>query len=66
MEALRFRLAKTNGLTFVLNEDCELAPGTEADLLIIVDGSEESKRVELPDGVPLGRRCVRYRHVAPF
>jgi hypothetical protein len=63
----RFRLAKTNGIHFVLAEpSCELPPKTDADLVIIVDSTTASKRVTLPDGVMLGQRLVKYEEVVPF
>ena len=61
-----FRLAKTNGVTFVLAEACELPLNTEADLVIIVDGDSDSKRIVLPDGVALGQMSVRYLEAVPF
>jgi hypothetical protein len=62
----RMRLAKTNGRTFTLSEPCELSPGTEGELLVIVDGDKDSKRVVLPDGVASGETVVRYEVAAPF
>jgi hypothetical protein len=62
----RIRLAKTNGCTFVVAEPCELSPGTEGDLLVIVDGSKSSRRVVIDGGVALGQRLVGYRVAAPF
>ncbi|HZZ27009.1 MAG TPA: hypothetical protein VFE46_03300 [Pirellulales bacterium] len=63
---LRFRLAKSNGCTFVLAESCELPPGTEGDLLVIVDGKKDSRRVVLRKGVSIGQTTVEYEVVAPF
>jgi len=62
----RIRLAKTNGSTFVLAEPCEIAPGTTGDLLIIVDGKRDSKRVMLPKGVASGQSVAEYAVIAPF
>ncbi len=62
----RYRLAKTNGVTFVMDEDCDVPPRTEAKLLIIVDGQESYKRVFLPDGVTPGLKRVRYEDGTPF
>lgn len=62
----RIRLAKTNGCTVVLAEPCELAPRTEADLLVIVDGRANSRRVILPNGVVQGQTMVPYLVAAPF
>lgn len=66
LDGRRIRVAKTNGETITLAEACELPPGTEGDLLIIIDGDADSKRIELPDGVALGQRAVRYQHAVPF
>jgi hypothetical protein len=65
-ENTRIRLAKTNGQTFVVAEPCELSPGTEGDLVIIVDGEESSRRVAIDDGVVLGQTTIGYRVAAPF
>ena len=62
----RIRLAKTNGSTFCLAESCELPPGSEGDLLIIIDGKSHSRRVVVPDGVCLGQTQVSYKVSAPF
>jgi len=63
---IRIRLAKTNGCTFAVAESCEFSPGTEGELLTIVDGVEDSRRVVLPDGVCLGQTFVKYKVTAPF
>jgi hypothetical protein len=60
------RLAKSNGSTFVLAEQCELPPRTEGDLLTIIDGHRDSRRVIIPDGVFVGQTAVGYKVVAPF
>ncbi len=62
----RFRLAKTNGSTFVLSEPQELRPGTEGDLVVVVDDEKSSRRVALPDGAVKSDSTVNYRVVAPF
>lgn len=62
----RFRVAKTNGWAISLAESCDLPPGTEGDLLIIVDGNARSQRVVLPDGVEAGQTTVKYMVAAPF
>lgn len=62
----RIRLAKTNGRAFVVAEPCELPPGTEGDLLTIIDGKAESRRVVIPEGVFRGQTSVRYEVAAPF
>jgi hypothetical protein len=62
----RSRLAKTNGSTFTLAEHCVLPPGTEGDLLVIVDGKSSSRRVEVTDGILPGQTVVGYRAAVPF
>ena len=63
----RYRLAKTNGVRLVLVEPtCELPPGAEAEMLIIVDGDCDSKRIMLPDGVAPGQQSARYEQLVPF
>lgn len=62
----RIRLAKTNGVTFVLAQPCEFPPGTQGDLVVFVDGKKDSKLVELPSGVALGQTVVNYKVLAPF
>ncbi len=62
----RIRLAKTNGRTLLLAEPCELAPGTEGELLVIVDGKRSSRRITLPMGVVGSEKNVAYEVVAPF
>jgi dTDP-4-dehydrorhamnose 3,5-epimerase-like enzyme len=62
----RIRLAKTNGRTFVVAEPCELTAGTTGQLVVIVDGEQNSKLVTLPDGVVRGQTLVHYTIAAPF
>lgn len=63
----RFRLAKTNGVELVLADaSCQCAPGTEAELLIIVDGDNDTTRITLPTGITLGQGRVRYEEFVPF
>ena len=57
---VRYRLAKTNTATLLLIDACELAPQTQAELLIIVDGVEDCQSIVLPDGVALGQSVVPY------
>ncbi len=40
----RVRVAKSNGERFVLADPCEAPPGTEGELLVIVDGNEARGR----------------------
>ncbi len=65
IEGQRIRLAKTNGYSFVLAEPCELAPDTEGDMQIIVDGAADSTRIALPQGTRAGQTVVEYKVVAP-
>ena len=62
----RYRIAKTNAQNITLSEDCELAPGTVAEMRITIDGDTRSKLVRLPDGVPRGCRQFAYQVEAPF
>ena len=62
----RIPLAKTNGSEFVLSKPHELSPGTSGDLIVILDGQSESRRVNLPDGVARGEVVVQYVVEAPF
>ncbi len=66
VDGQRFPLAKTNGQTFYLAESCELAPGTQGELLIIIDGNSRSKLVSLPGGISVGQTVVSYTVMAPF
>ncbi len=64
----RYRLAKTNGVRLVLSQPCadEFPPGTDGELVIIVDGDRGSKRITLPDGVVCGEHQARYEAFVPF
>jgi hypothetical protein len=62
----RFRVAKSNGERFCLAEPCELPPGTEGDLVVIVDGSASSRRIVIKDGIIQGQISVGYDVVVPF
>ena len=62
----RFRVAKSNDQTVTLAEACELPPGTECDIVVIIDGNRSSLRVILPDGIAQGKSTVSYKVVAPF
>jgi hypothetical protein len=63
---LKIRVAKTNCVTRTIADSCELAPGTECDLVNYIDGRMESLLVRLDEGVTLGQRDVYYSVVAPF
>ena len=60
------RLAKTGPDEITLVEPCELAPGTEGELMIIVDGHRESQAVVLDEGAFMERQEVRYSVAVPF
>lgn len=62
----RIPLAKTGSTRFVLAAPCELPPGTSGDLIVIVDGRPDSRRVVLPTGVAQGQTTVSYDVEAPF
>jgi hypothetical protein len=62
----QFTVAKTGRDTFTLVEPCELAPGTEGELIMIVDGHRTSRAVVLDDGAISGRREVRYTAAVPY
>jgi len=61
-----FSVAKTGRDAVVLAEPCALPPGTEGELVMIVDGHRESRAVVLDDGAINGRREVRYSLAVPF
>jgi len=62
----QFTVAKTGRDTVTLVDPCEIAPGTEGELVMIVDGHRESRAVVLDDGGESGRREVRYSVAVPF
>jgi hypothetical protein len=62
----RIRVAKSNECSFVVVEPRELPPGIEGDLLVIVDGDSDSRRVLLPQGMQLGQNRVPYEVSVPF
>jgi|1185.fasta_scaffold657079_2 hypothetical protein len=62
----RVQVAKMNGDYLTLAETCELAPKTEAQLNICIDGKKSTQIVLLDDGAPAGQRKVRYSMVSPF
>ena len=59
-DCTKYRLAKTNGETFVLAESCRIPPRSAAILLVIVDGDEKEDRIFLPNGIACGDRVVKY------
>jgi hypothetical protein len=58
-------VAKTGRDTVTLVEPCDLPPGTEGELVMIVDGHRESRAVVLDDGANRERREVRYSVAVP-
>ena len=62
----RIRVAKTSHVEISFADSCELPPGIEGDLLIIIDGNPSSQRVLLPEGVEPGQTTVKYEVAAPF
>ena len=62
----RVDIAKMNRDYLTLADACELAPATEAQLNIIIDGKKSTQIILLNDGVAAGQREVRYSVLAPF
>ena len=62
----RLRLAKTNGSSFCLAEPRALPPETRGELVVIVDGQENRRSVELPDGAVESQIVVPYKVTVPF
>ena len=62
----RVRLARTNGCTFDFAQPQQLPPGTCGTLLVIVDGQEHAKTIQLPGGASNDETSVQYRVIAPF
>ena len=62
----RVQVAKMNGDYLTLVDSCELAPNTEAQLNIIIDGKESTQLILLDDGATPGQRKVPYSVLAPF
>jgi hypothetical protein len=61
-----FGVAKINGKQLTLAEPCELSPGSQGQLVVIVDDHQSARTVVLPDGVDQGQREAHYSVVAPF
>ncbi|MBA3481962.1 MAG: hypothetical protein H0T51_09120 [Pirellulales bacterium] len=59
-------VAKTGRDTVTLVEPCDLPPGTECDLVMIVDGHRESRAVVLDEGAIRDQREVYYSVAVPF
>ena len=62
----KIRVAKINREKLTLAEPCECEPGTEVELVVIVDRRSSSRTVLLVDGVALGQREARYSVTVPF
>jgi len=59
-------VAKTSHVEISFAESCELPPGIDGDLLIIIDGNARSQRVLMPESVEQGQTKVKYQVAAPF
>jgi hypothetical protein len=66
VQGVRYDVAKTSADEVVLAEPCELAPGCEAELVVIVDGHRNARAIVLDDGVSLGTHAARYSAAVPF
>jgi hypothetical protein len=66
VDGRRFRVAKSDHRRFVLCESCTVPPGTEGDMVVIVDGSASSRRVTIPAGIQEGQTTVDYIVACPF
>ena len=62
----RVDIAKMNRDYLTLADACELAPETEAQLIIVVDDQKSTQMITLVEGVSAGQREVRYSVLAPF
>ena len=62
----RIQVAKINRHYLTLADTCELAPKTEAQLIIIIDEKKSTQMILLSDGVGGSQRQVRYSVLAPF
>jgi len=60
------QIAKLNREYLTLAEACELAPGTESQLNVVIDEKKSTQMVLLNDGVVESQRRVRYSVLAPF
>ncbi len=62
----RYPIAKTGHDEVVVAEACELPPGCEAKLVVIVDGQKSSRAIVLDDGIRRGSLNARYSEAVPF
>lgn len=62
----RYEVAKTSDCEIALAEPCELPPGCEGELVVIVDGVPSSRIVVLDEGVVPHCSSARYTTAAPF
>jgi hypothetical protein len=62
----RIEIAKTADGELVVAEPCELPPGCEAELVVIVDGQRYSRAIVSDDGIAHGATEARYSEAAPF
>jgi hypothetical protein len=66
VQGVRYEVAKTSADEVVVAEPCDLAPGCEAELVVIVDGQRYSRAIVLDDGLARGRHEARYSAAVPF
>ncbi len=66
VNGLQIPRAKTDGESFYLAEPSEVTvlPGTELDLIIIVDGDVDSRPIVLTEGITPGQSRVHYKDPA--
>jgi hypothetical protein len=62
----RISVAKTGHDEVVVAEPCELPPGCEAELVVIVDGTKYSRTIVLDGGIARGESSARYSEAVPF
>jgi hypothetical protein len=62
----RYPLAKTGHDEVVVAKPCELPPGCEAKLVVIVDGNKSARAIVLDAGIARGESSARYSEAVPF
>jgi hypothetical protein len=62
----RMHVAKLNRDHLTLADACVLAPETEAQLNVVIDGKKSTRMILLNDGVAAGQREARYSMLTPF
>ena len=63
---LMIRLAKTGRSSLTFADLCELPPGTEGQLVVCVDGHEDTRGICILDGLAYGQRVAAYSVTTPF